>query len=73
MEKEENRVEVDYVQRNNLNSNSLEICGRLSHTLKMKKKMSQQFTDKIRNKYMESEKNNKTYVTYIFQYYEITY
>ncbi|OUM66295.1 hypothetical protein PIROE2DRAFT_6533 [Piromyces sp. E2] len=63
MEKEENRVEVDYVQRNNLNSNSLEMCGRLSHTLKMKKKMSQQFTDKIRNKYMESEKNNKTIKT----------
>ncbi|ORX44375.1 hypothetical protein BCR36DRAFT_359922 [Piromyces finnis] len=60
MEKEENRVEVDYVQRNNLNSNSLEMCGRLSHTLKMKKKMTQQVADKIKNTYMESGKNNKT-------------
>jgi len=59
MEKEEDRVAVDYV-RNNEDTNTLEICGRLSHTLKMKGKMRQQLSEKIRNKYMETEKNNKT-------------
>jgi len=60
MEKEENRVAVDYVRRNDIKSNSLEICGRLTHTLKMKKNMTQQLSDKIRNKYIETEKNNRT-------------
>lgn len=64
MEKEEDRVAVDYV-RNNEDTNTLEICGRLSHTLKMKGKMRQQLSEKIRNKYMETEKNNKTYAFHI--------
>ncbi|ORX85189.1 hypothetical protein BCR32DRAFT_290854 [Anaeromyces robustus] len=56
---EKKSVAVDYIRMDDSNSNSLEICGRLSHMLEMKGKMGKQLSYKLKNKY-ESERNNRT-------------